>query len=80
MDDNPFVLVHVVFHVILFVVLHGQRARRGARTSRNRGAPRKIISVRPPDLRVRPIHKVEQRLIRKEIPRNRTTADVAFLN
>jgi hypothetical protein len=66
MDDNPFVLVHVVFHVILFVVLHGQRARRGASTSRNREAPRKTNSVSSPDLRVRTIHKVEQRLYERK--------------
>jgi hypothetical protein len=36
--DNDFTFIHVVFHVILFIVVHGLRAQRGpnARSQSNK--------------------------------------------
>jgi hypothetical protein len=34
MDDGAFAFIQAVFHVVLFIVVHGQRARRGIKTPR----------------------------------------------
>jgi hypothetical protein len=59
MDDNPFAL-HAVFHVIIFILVHGLRERKGAKTNRKQRGAQNRKSVLPPGLRVRTIKTVEQ--------------------
>jgi hypothetical protein len=59
MDDNPFTF-HTVFHVIVFIVVHGLRARKGAKTNRKQRGMQNRNSVMSPSLRVRTIKTVEQ--------------------
>jgi hypothetical protein len=43
MEDGAFALIQAVFHVLLFIVVHGNRARNGVRPShkQNRSPKRK---------------------------------------
>ena len=39
MADDPFAFIQAVFHLILFIVVHGQRTRSGIKAPRNRIEP-----------------------------------------
>jgi hypothetical protein len=45
MEDGAFAFIQAVFHMLLFIVVHGNRARKGARPShkQNRSLKRKDI-------------------------------------
>jgi hypothetical protein len=67
MDDSPFTF-HAVFHVVVFIVVHGLRARQGAKANRKQKGVQNRNSAMPPSLRVRTINTSEQQLKRKESP------------
>ena len=45
MEDGAFAFIQAVFHVLLFIVVHGKRARNGVRPShkQNRSPKRKEV-------------------------------------
>jgi hypothetical protein len=62
MADNPFAFAHAVFHVIVFIVVHGLRARRGIKPPSKQTGAQNRNSVMPSRLRIRTIKTVEQQL------------------
>ena len=52
MSDDAFAFIQAVFHVILFIVVHGHRARHGIRAHRKQRKVHNRNSTIPPSLRL----------------------------
>lgn len=54
-DDGAFSFIQALFHVVLFIVVHGHRAQR-----RNKGQDRRRVTI---PVRLNPQHPLVQRLV-----------------
>ncbi len=55
MDDGVLAFIQAVFHVVLFIVIHGQRAQQGLQARRKQTNSRETVKRRPPDAFQRPV-------------------------
>jgi hypothetical protein len=61
MADDAFAFIQAVFHVILFIVVHGHRARRGIKAHRKQTEVHNRNSTNPPQLA--PLNRQDRRSI-----------------
>ena len=53
MNDGSFPLAHVAFHLVLILLLHSQRAQRGAKGHARRSHTPEPVCIMPPGFRLR---------------------------